>query len=101
MILKTLELKNIQLVLSYDLPEDVQEYYNRLALMKEQGAAMALVSPEDEGFLADIEVNMKAEIEEKVIESFVSSEMPSDLGKKNRKKKPRHSKSKARKEKDV
>jgi ATP-dependent RNA helicase RhlE len=99
MILKILDLKNIKLLLSHDLPEDAQEYYNRLALMKEEGVAMALVSREDEGLLSDIEVNMKAEIEEKEVEGFVESDAPTSKRKKDRTKKPRHSKSKARKEK--
>jgi hypothetical protein len=60
---------------------------------------MALVSREDEGFLSDIEVNMKAEIEEKEVEGFVESDAPTGKRKKDRTKKPRHSKSKVRKEK--
>ena len=99
MILKTLNLENIKLVLSHDLPDSPQEYYNRLALMQEKGDAIALVSPEDELFLHDIEVNMKAEIEEKTVEGFVASEVPKNVLKK--KKKPRHSKSKAKKEKEA
>ena len=65
MILKKLALENIKLILSYDLPDVAQDYYNRLAFMKEMGVAMALVSPEDEPLLSDIESNMKKEIEEK------------------------------------
>jgi ATP-dependent RNA helicase RhlE len=94
MILKTLELKNMKLVLSHDLPDDAQEYYNRLAIMKEQGVAMSLVSPEDESLLSDIEFNMKAEIEEKKVEGFVETDAPTSKGKKERKKKPRHRKNK-------
>ena len=101
MILKTLALENIKLVLSYDLPDVAQEYYNRLAYMKELGAAMALVSPEDEGALVDIEYNMKAEIEEKVVEGFVASPKPQAKGKKDRTKKPRHRKNKMKKEDDA
>jgi superfamily II DNA/RNA helicase len=101
MILKILELKNIQLVFSYDLPDDVQDYYNRLAFMKEQGVAMALVSPEDEGLLSEIELNMKAEIEEKTVEDFVTAIISDNLGKKNRKKKPRHRKNKIRKKESI
>jgi len=96
MILKTLGLENIKLVLNHDLTEDVQEYYNRLALMKEQGAAISLVSPQDEGLLSDIEVNMKVEIEERTVEEFVPTDAPAKSTKK--KKKPRHSKNKVRKE---
>ena len=101
MILKTLELKNIKLILNHDLPNDAQEYYNRLALMKEQGVSMALVSPEDKASLSDIEYNMKAEIEEKVLEGFEATSTPSVKTKKDKKKKPRHRKNKVRKVKDI
>ncbi len=74
MILKTLALENIKLVVSYDLPDVVQEYFDRIAFMKELGVAMALVSPEDEPFLDDIEYNMKKEIEEKEVEGFVATD---------------------------
>jgi superfamily II DNA/RNA helicase len=98
MILKTLALENIKLIISYDLPELPQEYYNRLAYMKEQGEAMALVSPEDEAYLSDIEDNMKKEIDEKVLEGFVATPTPTHTKrpKKDRTKKPRHRKNKAR-----
>jgi len=96
MILKTLGLENIKLILNHDLPEDAQEYYNRLALMKEQGVAMSLVNDEDEGLLADIEFNMKVEIEERTLEDFVATDAPTKSTK--RKKKPRHRKNKVRKE---
>ena len=66
--------------------------------MKELGVAIALVSPEDEPFLSDIEYNMKKEIEEKVLEGFVASKTPTRTGKtkKDRTKKPRHRKNKVR-----
>ena len=103
MILKTLELENIKLVLSYDLPDVTQDYYNRLAFMKELGVAIALVSPEDEPFLSDIEYNMKKEIEEKVLEGFDASQKPNHTEKikKDRTKKPRHRKNKIRKDKEA
>ena len=103
MILKTLELENIKLVLSYDLPDSAQDYYNRLAFMKELGVAIALVSPEDDQLLSDIEYNMKQEIEEKVLEGFVASATPTHTSKikKDRKKKPRHRKNKVKKENDA
>ena len=101
MILKTLALENIKLVVSYDLPDDVQEYYNRLAFMKELGVGMALVSPEDEPFLDDIEYNMKKEIEEKEVEGFVATKKPKQTAKKDRTKKPRHRKKKGKKEEDT
>ena len=100
MILKKLELENIKLVLSYDLPDIAQDYYIRLAFMKEQGVAMALVSPQDEPLLSDIEYNMKKEIEEKVLEGFVATPTSThtEKTKKDRKKKPRHRKNKVNKE---
>jgi len=103
MILKTLALENIKLVLSFNLPDTAQEYYNRLAYMKEQGVAVALVSPEDEPALSDIEFNMKQEIEEKVLEDFVASATPTHTEKikKDRTKKPRHRKNKVKKEQDT
>ncbi len=103
MILKTLALENIKLVLSYDLPDVPQDYYNRLAFMKELGVAMALISPEDEAYLGDIEYNMKKEIEEKIVEGFVATATPKHTAKtkKDRTKKPRHRKNKVKKENDV
>ena len=100
MILKTLALENIKLVVSYDLPDVPQDYYNRLAFMKELGVAIALVSPEDEPLLSDIEYNMKKEIKEKVLEGFVATITPTHTNKikKDRSKKPRHRKNKAKKE---
>ena len=100
MILKTLELENIKLVVNYDLPDITQDYYNRLALMKELGSSIALISPEDEPLLDDIEFNMKKEIKEKVLEGFVASDKPKQTGnsKKDRTKKPRHRKNKMKKE---
>jgi len=103
MILKKLALENIKLVLSFNLPEFPQDYYNRLAFMKELGVAIAFVSPEDEPLLDDIEFNMKAEIEEKVLDGFVASVTPSHTGKtkKDRTKKPRHRKNKVNKSQEV
>ena len=102
MILKTLGLENITLVLSYDLPDTPQEYYNRLAFMKEMGVGMALVSPEDEYYLDEIEYNMKKEIEEKIVEGFIATiPSPTDKTKKDRTKKPRHRKNKMKKDTSI
>ncbi|RLA69190.1 MAG: ATP-dependent helicase [Epsilonproteobacteria bacterium] len=98
MILKTLALENIKLVVSYDLPDTPQEYYNRMAFMKELGIGMALVSPEDEPYLDEIEYNMKKEIEEKEVAGFVATKKPKKSAKKDRTKKPRHRKGKVKKE---
>jgi len=102
MILKTLALENIKLLVSYDLPDDMQEYYNRLAFMKELGAGIALVNPEDEPLLDDIEYNMKKEIEEKDVVGFVDTKAPSQKNKKkkDRTKKPRHRHNKVKKDQE-
>ena len=63
--------------------------------MKEQGVAMSLVSPQDEGLLSDIEVNMKVEIEERTVEGFEATDAPAKSTNKN--KKPRHRKNKLKK----
>jgi len=70
MIFKTLELENIKLLMSYNLPEITQDYYIHLASMKEIGVAIALVSPEDEHLLSNIELNMKQEISRKSLRRF-------------------------------
>lgn len=103
MILKKLELENIKLFISYDLPSNPQDYYNNLFLMKELGVAIALVSPQDKRLLSDIEFNMKKEIEEKILEGFVASQIPTHGIKriKDIKKKPRHNKKRVKKAKDV
>jgi len=101
MILKTLALENIKLVVSYDLPDVVQEYYNRLAFMKELGVGMALINPEDEALLDEIEYNMKKEIEEKEVDGFVTTPKPKQTAKKDKSKKPRHRKKKLKKEDDA
>ena len=101
MILKTLALENIKLLVSYDLPDAPQEYYNRLATMKELGVGMALVSPEDEYNLEEIEHNIQKELEEKTVEGFVPTATPThNKSKKDRTKKPRHRKNKTKKEEE-
>ena len=102
-ILETLDLKDIKLLISYDLPLIPQVYYNRLAYMRELGEAIALVSPEDDKALSTIEFNMKADLEAKELEGFVATPIPQGnrLGAKikDKKKKPRHRKAKSKKKK--
>jgi ATP-dependent RNA helicase RhlE len=103
MILKTLGLESIKLVVNYDLPDFAQDYYNRLAYMKELGVSVALVSPEDEPSLDEIEYNMKKEIDEKEVEGFVATAKPTNTNKmkKDRTKKPRHRKNKVPKDQEA
>lgn len=96
MILKSLELKNIQLIVSYDLPIEYEEYFVRLAYVDEVGESILLVNPEEESTLQIIEIKMKMEILQEEVEGFVATEL--DLKKtqtkKGKNKKPRHRKQK-------
>ena len=97
-ILETLDLNDIKLVVNYNLPLVPQEYYNRLAYMKELGGSVAFVTPEDDKALSNIEANMKAEIEDLEMEGFVSTPLPkTSYSLKDKRKKPRHRKRKERK----
>ena len=96
MILKSLELSNISHLISYDLPTEPEHYLSRMACLKEQGEAIALVSEEQEVELLDIERVMRHEIPEEEIEGFVPTP-ESDITPqrtKDKKKKPRHRKQK-------
>lgn len=96
MILKSLELKNIQLIVSYDLPIEYEEYFVRLAYVDEVGESILLVNSDEESTLQIIEIKMKMEILQVELEGFVATEL--DLKKthikKDKKKKPRHRKQK-------
>lgn len=96
MILKTLELKNIQIMISYDLPSELDNYFARVLYVDEVGESISLVSPEDEKLLISIEFLMKVEMQEEEVKDFVPSteDAPKPI-KKN--KKPRHSKKKVQK----
>ncbi|MDB2562902.1 hypothetical protein N9X61_04785 [Sulfurimonas sp.] len=102
--LLSLPIKDIKLVVNYDLPLIPQVYYNRLSYMQELGEAIAFVSPEDDKALSSIEFNMKAEIEEKELDGFEATPIPQGnrLGRKikDKKKKPRHRKVKSKKTND-
>ena len=92
MILKSLDLQNIQLIVSYDLPTEYEEYYVRLAYVDEVGESILLVNPDEESTLQIIEMKMKMGIEEAEVEGFVATELDlkNTQTKKDKKKKPRH-----------
>lgn len=101
MICKTLELEGIKFLINYDLPSIPQDYYNRLAYMKEEGESLSFINPEDDGLLASIELNMKREIEEKIVEGFVGTDTTQNKSqKRDKRKKPRHRKMKDKTRKD-
>ncbi|PHQ65876.1 MAG: helicase [Sulfurimonas sp.] len=96
MILKSLELTNIQLIVNYDLPIEYPEYFVRLDYVDEVGESILLVNPDDESTLQIIEMRMKMEIPQEEVEGFVATEpdAKNTQTKKDKKKKPRHRKQK-------
>lgn len=95
MILKSLELKNIDQVISFDLPLDTQDYFYRLRQIDEVGESITLVCSDDEKTLETLEYTMRCEMQEKEIEGFTPSPSPR---KEKKRKKPRHSKKKTKEE---
>ena len=91
-ILETLSLENVERLINYDLPFDKTDYFKRLRLVDEIGAAISLIDPEDENMLTTIELMMHCEMEEKEIENFEHTPR-NNFAKKSRAKKPRHKKS--------
>ena len=92
MILKALELNTIEIIISYDLPVEPNDYYARVRYVDEIGESISLVSPEDEQLLVTIELLMKVEMQEEEVKDFVPSTEDAPIPIKKKKKKPRHSK---------
>jgi len=97
MILKALELKTIQIIISYDLPVEPDDYYARVRYVDERGESISLISPEDEKLLVTIEFLMKVEMQEEEVKNFVPSTEDAPKQVKNKNKKPRHSKKRIKK----
>ena len=95
-ILQSLELKNIESIINYDLPSEHEDYFSRLILVDEVGESISFVSQEEEGYLAMIELRLKAEIEQVELEGFESTKSVTHLSK-EKKNKSRHRNRKARK----
>ncbi|MFA6137052.1 MAG: DEAD/DEAH box helicase [Sulfurimonas sp.] len=99
-ILQTLSLTNVPMILSYDIPSQLENYFVRVGYLKEVGASIAFVSPEDQGQLASIELLMKQEIPQEEVEDFTATRPPridkSARSDKEKKKKPRHRKEKVK-----
>lgn len=98
-ILESLELHNIQMILNYDLPLEAQSYFRTLRLVDEIGESISFVNSDDEKMLDTIEFIMKYEIPREEIEAFEHTTLPSLAPTNEKKKKPRHKKSKTKKEK--
>ena len=91
MNLQALGIKNLEHVVSYDLPDEAEHYLYRMGCMGEKGQAIALVSPEENALLYAIERTIKRAIPQEKVEGFQAetSEGP-DARPKKRKDKPRH-----------
>ncbi len=95
-ILQSLELKNIETIINYDLPLEHEDYFSRLILVDEIGESVSFVSPEEEGYLAVIELRLKNEIEQAELDGFIPTQHVAHLTK-EKKKKPRHRNKKRKK----
>jgi len=103
MILQTLNLTSVELVISYDLPLKSDTYFLRLEHLKEVGDAVSLVSEDDESLLDTIEHVMKLDIAKEEVKDFTpqAKDEEHEVKKhiKNKKKKPRHTAQRKRKDK--
>ncbi len=97
MILKSMELPNIERVISYDLPLVAQDYFSRLRLVDEVGEAICFVSADEETIFESMEFLMRTEVKELELEEFSPTPAPR---KEKKNKKPRHIKRKVKKEED-
>ena len=95
-ILQSLDFNNIETIINYDLPPEHEDYFSRLILVDEVGESISFVSPEEEGYLAVIELRLKDEIPQAELEGFVATQNVAHSTK-EKKKKPRHRNRKTRK----
>ena len=95
MILKSLELKNIEQIISFDVPIDAQDYFYRLRQVDEVGESVTLVSSDDEKNFETLEYTMRCEMKEMEVEGFTPTTAPRQ---EKKRKKPRHKKKKLQKE---
>ncbi|MCD6173548.1 MAG: DEAD/DEAH box helicase [Sulfurimonas sp.] len=95
MILKSMELPNIERVISYDLPLISQDYFSRLRLVDEIGESICFVSADEEIIFESMEFLMRTEVKELELEDFSPTPAPR---KEKKNKKPRHVKRKVKKE---
>jgi superfamily II DNA/RNA helicase len=90
-IFESMALKNVELLVNYDLPFESTDYFKRLRLVDEIAESLSLIDPEDETMLATIELMMKCDMDEVELESFEHTKQMSKSPK-DKTKKPRHKK---------
>lgn len=91
-VLQALGLENVECIVNFDIPMEVDNYAKSLSFVDEKGVSLSLLSPEDEGLFSVIEMLLKVEIADGELKGFTPSE-PDDTSKqrtKEKKKKPRH-----------
>ncbi|WP_457744597.1 helicase-related protein [Sulfurimonas sp.] len=88
-ILEKLALFDVNIVVNYDLPFEIDDYFKRLRLVDEIGLSISLIDPVDEKMLAGIELMMKCDMDEQELEGFEYTKRPE---KEKKEKKPRHKK---------
>lgn len=90
-ILESMSLKNVELLLNYDLPFESTDYFKRLRLVDETDEAISLIDPEDEMMFSTIELMMKCEMQEVELDGFTHTQRALRSAK-DKTKKPRHKK---------
>jgi len=95
-ILQSLELKNLETIINYDLPHEHEDYFARLLLVDEVGESISFVSPQEEGYLMVIEMRQKNDIKQAELKGFVPAQNEAHVIK-EKKKKPRHRNTKSKK----
>jgi len=79
MILKSLNLTNIELIVNYDLPLDALEYFVRLNYVDEIGEAISFVSTGEKSILENIEFIMKQDMPKENVKDFSPTPVPEGI----------------------
>jgi len=90
-IFETMELKNVETLINYDLPFEAPDYFKGLRTVDEVGNAISLIDPQDEGQLETIQLMMKCDMEEEELKGFEHTNR-AQTQVKDKSKKPRHKK---------
>jgi ATP-dependent RNA helicase RhlE len=90
-IREKMTLKDVKLLVNYDLPFESADYFKRLLLVDEIAEALSLIDPEDEVMLTTIEHMMRREMDELELAHFEHTKEIIKI-QKDKTKKPRHKK---------
>ncbi len=87
------EVTQMNLIISYALPLEKEDYFARLSALNEQGESITLISEDDQAMMSQIEHFMGVEILVEDVDGFEHTEVEQQVV--SKKKKPRHKKSKS------